>query len=250
MTDASEFVPENYLEEALIAAATDPSRRAAFFEALFGSEVFLPMQGPPPAEDRLMSAPSGSEIDLPVVKDGSRSIVPAFTSMTQLLRFVPEGTGYTQVAVRDLVKLWQDDLWLALNPRGPGVMLSPSDVRGLPAPMAAPASPEGHYQLGIPKKEPKALLRMVRAYAERSGGVVAAYHALIRPAQEGAAPSVVIGLELLDDSDHEMVFSQLSHAGRETGVDQFMLALVSRERPSDVARFLLENTKPFYRRGE
>lgn len=248
--DASGFVPENHLEEALIAAATDPSRRAAFCELLFESEVFVPTPGPPPAEDHSTSPPSGSKIDLPVVRDGSRSIVPAFTSMAQLLRFVPEGTGYVQVAVKDLVELWQDDLWLALNPRGPGVMLSPSDVRGLPAPMAGPESPpQGQYLLGIPKKEPKALVRMVRAYAERSGGVVAAYHALIKPPQEDAEPSVVIGLELLDDADHEMVFSQVTHYGREAGVDPFMLALVSREQPSDVARFLLENTKPFYRRG-
>jgi hypothetical protein len=244
-----DFTPENGLEEALIAAAADPSRRPRFFETLFESEVFVPMQGPPPADDRLMSAPSGSEIDLPVVEDGGRSIVPAFTSMTQLLRFVPEGTGYMQVAVRDLVKLWQDDLWLALNPRGPGVMLSPSDVQRLPAPMTAPPDLQGPYLLGIPKEEPEELLAAVRAYAERSGGVVAAYRALIKSQEQGAEPRVVIGLELVDPSDRDMVFSQLTHAGRESGVEAFVLALVDRARPSDVASFLLESTKPFYRRG-
>lgn len=240
--DDTSFVPENPLEEALAAAVSDPSHRGAFFDALVDSELLIPAPGPPPAEDRLMSAPAGSEIDLPVVEDGGRSIVPAFTSMGQLLRFVAEGTGYVQIAVRDLVKLWRDDLWLGLNPRGPGVLLGPDDVRRL-------APENGEYLLGEPREEPETLIGAVRAYAERSGNVVAAYRALM-VAGEGAEPRVVVGLELADGADRDTVFAQVTEAGRETGIDGFALVPVTADATGPVARYLLDRTKPFYRRDE
>lgn len=241
--DDTGFVPENPLEEALAAAVSEPSHRSAFLQSLRESELLIPAPGPPPAEDRLMSAPPGSEIDLPVVQDADRLIVPAFTSMTQLLRFVPEGSGYMQVAVRDLVKLWRDDLWLGLNPRGPGVLLGPDDVRRLGT------TSEDEYLLGEPREEPEELLRAVRTYAERSGSVVAAYRGLMA-AGGGGQPRIVIGLKLSDGADRDTVFAQLTEAGRETGIDGFALVTVNRHAPGTVARYLVERTEPFYRRDE
>ena len=239
------FSPENPLEEALAEAAADPAQRAAFLEKLFASELLIPAPGPPPVDDRLMSAPPGSEIDLPVVESGGRSIVPAFTSMTQLLQYVPEGTGYLQLAVRDLVKLWQDDLWLGINPRGAGVLLGPADVRRLAG--EAP-SREGEYMLGEPSEEPHALLDAVRAYAERSGTIAAAYRALMVGQEEGATPRIVIGLDLVHGADRDAVFAQVGEAARETGVDSVALVPVALHGPGTIARYLVQSTKPFYRR--
>lgn len=242
--DATGFVPDNPLEHALVAAASDPSARAAFLEALADAEVLIPAPGAAPAEDRLVSAPPGSEIDLPVVESDGRAVVPAFTSMTQLLRFVPEGTGYMQIAVRDLAKLWRDDLWLALNPRGPGVLLGPDDVRRL-----GPARPEGDYLLGQPKEEPEAVLQAVRSYGERSGSLVAAYRALMATREPGARPRVVVGLELAEGADRDRVMSQVTEAIRESGVDSVALVPVTPDATGPVARYLLDSTEPFYRQG-
>ena len=250
MTEGDEtgFVPQNPLEEALAAAISDPSWRPAFVQALAAAELLIPAPGPAPAEDRLMSAPPGSEIDLPIVQDQGRQIVPAFTSMAQLLRFVAEGSGYVQIAVRDLVKVWREDLWLGLNPRGPGVLLAPPDVRALGGPVAPAPSGEGEYVLGEPSEEPDALLDAVRAYAERSGNIATAYRALMVAKEEGAKPRIVIGLDLVHGADRDTVFAQVGEAARETGTDGFALVPVALHGPGTVARYLVQNTKPFYRR--
>lgn len=235
------FEPENALEEALSAALLDPEARPAFYAALYAAELLLPAPGPAPVEERLLSAPAGSEIDLPVVRAGERSVVPAFSSTTQLLRYVPEGAGYFGIATADLVKLWHDDLWLALNPRGPGTLLSPADVKALPG--------RDEYVLGEPRREPEELLQAIRAYGERSGRVVAAYRALMHVKEPGARPRVVIGLELAEGADRDEVFAQVTEAGRESGIDGFALVPVSAQAPGPVARYLREQTTPFYRRG-
>ena len=237
-----DFVPENPLEQALAAAAADPLRRAAFLEALYDSEVLIPSPGPAPAADRLLSAPPGSELDLPVVDDGGRAIVPAFTSMTQLLRYVPEGTGYVQLAVRDLVYVWPDDVCLALNPRGPGVLMGPRDVRAL-GPQAQ------DYLLGQPKEEPEALLRAISSYAESTNEVVAAYRGLMQSRDPGAVPRTVVGIELEEGADRDSVFAGVTEAARVSGVPGLALVPVDRGAPGPVARYLLEQTSPFYRRG-
>lgn len=242
------FSPENPLEAALAEAAANPSQRPAFLEKLYDSEVLIPAPGPAPAEDRLMSAPPGSEIDLPVIQDEGRQIVPAFSSMVQLLRFVPEGSGYIQVAVRDLVKLWRDDLWLGLNPRGPGVLLGPADVRRLGGEVVPAPRREGEYVLGEPTEEPDALLDAVRAYAERSGTIAAAYRALMVDKEEGARPRIVIGLDLVHGADRDTVFAQVVEAARGTGIEGVALVPVALHGPGTVARYLVQNTTAFYRR--
>lgn len=249
MTEGDEpgFVPQNPLEESLAAALSDPSVGGAFFEALASAEVLIPAPGPAPAEDRLTSAPPGSEIALPVMQDQGRQIVPAFSSMEQLLRFVPEGGGYVRIAVRDLVKLWRDDLWLGLNPRGPGVLLGPADVRRLGGEVVPGPSGDGEYLLGEPTEEPAALLDAVRAYAERSGTIAAAYRALMVGKEAGARPRIVIGLDLVHGADRDAVFAQVGEAARETGIDGVALVSVGLHGPGTVARYLVQNTTAFYR---
>lgn len=250
MTEGDEpgFVPQNPLEEALAGAISDASRRGAFFDALAAAEVLIPAPGPAPTEDRLMSASPGSEIDLPVMQDEGRRIVPAFSSMEQLLRFVPEGSGYIRIAARDLAKLWREDLWLGLNPRGPGVLLGPADVRRLGGEAVPPPRGEGEHLLGEPTEEPVALLDAVRAYAERSGTIATAYRAVMVAKEEGARPRVVIGLDLVPGADRDTVFAQVGEAARETGIDGFALVAVALHGPGTVARYLVQNTTPFYRR--
>ena len=245
------FAPENELETAMASAMQDPALHPRFLEALLGAEVLIPVPGPPPSQDRLVAAPAGSEIDLPVLEGQDRSFVPVFSSMTQMLRFVPEGTGYMQLRVADLQKLWPDDVWMAINPKGDiGLGLSPDEVKALPdpAPLRENRGEEG-YVLGEPKEEPEALLSIVRAFAERTPQVVAAYRALMLLKGPGQKAHVVIGLELDDDAERERIFGQVTEAARESGVNALALVPVRRDEPNDVARYLLESTSPFYSRS-
>ncbi|MDQ3916121.1 MAG: enhanced serine sensitivity protein SseB [Actinomycetota bacterium] len=249
--DAPRFVPENPLEDALIAAGDDQERRRRVYEALFGAEVLLPAAGPPPSEDRLWSAPPGSEIDLPVIEHDGLTIVPAFSSLTQLSRYAGEGAGYLKIEVRELMRIWHDDLWLGLNPHGPGILLSPEEVHGLPRPdLRRPPSADTDYMLGVPKVEPTGLLDAIRSYAERSGKIVAAYRAIMLMAEPDATSRIVIGLEMTEGSDGRDVFAEVIEAVRVgEDVDDFLLVPVGVPNAGPVARFLVEQTEPFYGRS-
>ncbi len=140
---AQGFRPENELEAAMQAAARDEHRAGDFYRSLYASELYVPSPGPAPPSDRWARAGEGEEIELPVVTDrDGRSYVPVFTSMTQLLKYVPEGAGYMRMKGQALVSIWPEDCWMALNPKGDlGVALPPEQVRALPHSASPPAHP-------------------------------------------------------------------------------------------------------------
>lgn len=221
----------------MAAARNDPSAEAAFRETLLRSEVLVPQDGPPPAVDQLVTAPEGSEIELPVLQGGDRSFVPVFTSMEQLLKFVPAGTGYIQLEMSALVRMWPPDCWMAINPKGDlGTALSPKQVEAL--------SGDSGYLLGEPAEEPEALLQTVRLFAERTPEIRACYRAQAQ--DQGAAPVIAIGVELDEGADREQIFARLTEAARESGVAALGIVPIDREAPGAVARFMIEDTEPFY----
>ena len=127
------------------------------------------------------------------------------------------------------------------------MLLAPPDVRALGGPVA-PAPSGEEYLLGEPGEEPDALLDAVRAYAERSGTVAAAYRAQMVGKEAGARPRIVIGLDLVHGADRDTVFALVGEAARATGVEGFALVPVALHGPGTVARYLVQNTTPFYRR--
>ena len=241
----------------MLAARDDPAREREFFQALFDAEVLIPVPGPPPANDRLMSAPPGSEIDLPVLEGQDRSFVPVFSSMRQLLMFVPKGTGYMQIAMSSLVDLWPDDVWMALNLKGDiGTALSPMQVKGLPTPVRRPvdtATKDRDFVVGRPKEEPVELLSTLSRFAERTPDIVALYRALLLAKGEDEHPRIVIGVHLERDADKDKVLAMIGDAGRESGIPSFMLLPVYPDAPeqmNQVGRWMLADASPFYRRAE
>ena len=242
--------PENLLEEAMVVASRDPQALPAFLRALAEADVFVPQEGPPATGEPGTAGP-GEEIVLPVITHEGRQMVPVFSSMAQLQRYVPLGTSFIRIRGRDLAALWPGDVWLALNPRGDlGTTLSPQQVRGLGgAATLRNGSGGSGFVVGEPAEEPRGLLEVVELFCRRTPEVRAAYRGLLAFPGRDRAPEIVIGLEVDDGAAWERIRKTLLESGRESGVDSFALVPVRRRAPGTVAAYLLEKTEPFYRRA-
>lgn len=227
------FRPENEVEEALLAAVRDGDR-PGLIAALAHAEVYVPAEQ------------AGEEVRLATIEQDGTSYVPVFTSLAQLRRVAPDGTGFLCVEGRGLSAVSPRGLSVVVNPGGElGVVLSPDEVEALET---APAAPEPWQLVGEPAQEPEELLSALRSLAEREPSVRAAYRGLLL--RRGAATSeLVIGLELADGADAHAILDDAAAAARSAGVESLALVIVGRDEPSDpVGRFLVTRTEPFYAR--
>jgi hypothetical protein len=235
------FRPENELEEALLAAVRDGDR-TGLLAALAVGELYLPAAGRP--QEGAVAVEAGDELELPFLEQEGVRYVPAFTSPTELLRFLPGGTGYLRIQGRLLAGAWPEGTPLALNPGGTlGVVIPAESVAGLRTGSLRP--PEPWLLVGEPAEEPVELLSAMRAFAEEQPAVRAAYRGLVlRRGASGAEP--VIGLELEDGADVEQVLAAAAFAAHEAGVGPIALQPLGQGPDDSVGRFLRSRTEPFY----
>jgi SseB protein N-terminal domain/SseB protein C-terminal domain len=225
------FRPENELEEALAASAREHDV-APLLSALAEADVFLP------APEQVPDA-SGN-LQLPTIEHEGTTYVPVFTSAAQLARSAPDGTRFVRIAGRALATFWPPECSLVLNPGGDlGAVLSPEQVAEV---LEAPP-PDRALAIGEPREEPEELLEAIRRFAEGRPEIEAAYRGLL--VRRGGVPENVVGLELTSGADETAVMAE---AARAAGVESVALVPLRRDGPqSDVTRFLLERTEPFYR---
>lgn len=240
------FRPENELEDALVTSLQDATPDA-FLAALADADVYLPAPEATPGEERQVTARAGDEIPLPLLEQGGERFIPVFSSQTQLLRYLPEGTPYLRLQGRALASIWPSDCRLALNPRGElGIILSPEQVAAV---KDAPEHGTPGFLIGEPKEEPHELLEAMRRFAAARPQIRAAYRGLIvrRPS---ARKETVIGLELDPGADAPLIVDAAAEAARAAGMER--LALVPIQPGVDagrVGRFLVDETEPFYTRA-
>jgi hypothetical protein len=240
--------PENALEDALLAARENDD-----LDHLLGTlavaDVFIPSAEPGPEEETRVTAQAGEELSLPVLDLGGATLVPVFTSLTQLGRFRPEGSGYVRLRGRALAAITPSDVGVAINPGGDlGLALTAEQVAGLAT--AGPVNAEAELLIGEPREEPVELLDTIRAFAEERSDVRAAYRALL-VRRHGAEPEHVIGLELRPNADAQEVVGAAAEAARAAGVERLaLLPLQPGIEVDQIGRFLLGRTQPFWSRGE
>ncbi|HEV2068163.1 MAG TPA: enhanced serine sensitivity protein SseB C-terminal domain-containing protein [Acidimicrobiales bacterium] len=237
------------LEAAVAAAARDPGRRAELRHALWDAELLIPLPELPGAPARALDE---GTLALPVVESGGRRYVPVFTSPEALRRYVPEDVPTAVLTGKALARAWPADAWMALNPRSEAsAILGPDEVVRLPGePPVAPSNPiEERFAVGEPAEEPEELIELVRRYCRSRPEVVAAYRALVLVDAPGRRPQLVVGVELDEGADVNLVLRGLEATGRESAVPLLGLVSIRRDDPGAVARYMLERTQPIYRRS-
>jgi hypothetical protein len=110
-----------------------------------------------------------------------------------------------------------------------------------------PPGGESELLVGEPREEPTAVLDAIRRFAATRADVRAAYRGLLvrRP---GSETEPVVGLEVDDGADAAAVIDAAAEAARDAGIDRLALVPVGEGGP--VARFLVEQTQPFWRRED
>ncbi|MBW3650398.1 MAG: enhanced serine sensitivity protein SseB [Actinobacteria bacterium] len=236
------------LEAAVAAAARDPGHRAELRQALWDAELLVTLPEPPGAPAQALGE---GTLALPVVESGGRRYVPVFTSPEGLRRYVPEDVPTAVLTGRALARAWPADAWMALNPRSQaGAILGPDEVAGLPGapPAGQPDQSEERFAVGEPAEEPEEVIELVRRYCRSRPEVLTAYRALVLVDAPGRRPQLVVGVELDEGADVDLVLRGLEATGRERGVPSLRLVPIRRDRPGNVARYMLERTEPIYRR--
>jgi hypothetical protein len=187
-----------------------------------------------------------AEALLPVLAD-TEVYVPAdgagvaASSLEQFARLRPQGGDYVALTGRALAAGMPGPL--ALNPGSDlAVALTAEQVERL---QHLPPGGESELLVGEPREEPTAVLEAMRSFAAARADVRAAYRGLLvrRP---GSETEPVVGLELEDGADAAVVIDAAAEAARDAGIDRLALVAVGDGGP--VARFLVEQTKPFWRR--
>ncbi len=118
--------PQNELESALVAGATDESARPRFYETLLNSQVFIvPVAAPPPTVDGIVQA--DTKLSLSMMEINGAPHVPFFSSETRLA----EGTPFIGMAALDFLKITLGSS-LILNPGSSyGKAFLPAEVASL-----------------------------------------------------------------------------------------------------------------------
>jgi hypothetical protein len=188
--------------------------------------------------EALLPVLADAEVYVPVDGDGV-----AASSLEQLARLRPQGGDYVAVSGRALAVGRPGPL--ALNPGSDlAVALTADQVERL---RDVPPGGETELLVGEPREEPTAVLEAIRRFAAARRDVRAAYRGLLvrRP---GSETEPVVGLELDGDADTAAAIDAAAEAARDAGIDR--LALVPIGDGGPVARFLVEQTQPFWRRED
>ena len=244
---AEGFVPENPLEEAMVAAAADPARFAAFLDLLRESDVFVP--GRDWQEQPVPDEPPDS-IDLPVVEWQGRLGVPVFTSVTRLRAVIEERVTVMAFNFRDLAAIWRGDIWMLVNPGAAlGIPLSPSQVRDEPSTTVdIPAGTQ--VMVGEPAVEPRVLLDRVSEVCAGHPEILVAHRAEVIFEVPGEVPHAAIGLELEHRVASPEAYCRALVAEIRKGgpMPEFDLMVVDPDSPGPIERHMVEKQAPFYRR--
>jgi hypothetical protein len=238
MTD---FVPENSLERALLAASEGGSPDA-LIASLAAEALYVPAQGPAPGEDDPAAEgeqqlTAGTEVSLPVFVHEGRRLVPVFTSVTQFELGAPGAERYVRATGADLAAIWPAGHAMAVNAGGAlSVAIPEEDVRGMAG--------GDELTIGAPAAEPEALWERLRAFAADRPEIVSAHRALVLVHAEGAEPQLVVGLVIDPDADPVPVLEACAEAL--TGESAVMR--VDPEGDDPIGAWMLAQSAPLYER--
>jgi len=174
-----EFIPQNALEVALIEAATNPARRAAFNELLLDSDLFAATPDAP-AVRQSRTIESGENLRLCTAElPGGGQATALFTAEARVAQVFGAGAGFVGIKGQTLLELVrQSDV--ILNPGlGYGVRWTPADLAALLGkPQIRVVARETKIMLGTPAEIPTGLTAKLAEALNADGRVTEAWLAL------------------------------------------------------------------------
>lgn len=173
------FPPHNMLEQLLIAAADDPSRRTAFEEAVMKAELYVGIPDPP-SETGERDLAAGDQVQLFNVTAPDGASVPAvFTSEARIAEIFGEGVGFMRMNGEILLEMVAQD-GAFLNPGlAYGVHWTPADLACLLGrPVRRVIEEDTRVMLGTPIDRPEALIASIDGAFAGVSGIEEAWLAL------------------------------------------------------------------------
>lgn len=240
---STNFTPANELEELLIAAATDATRRPGFCRTLLASELFV----------TVINNEQGARIQT-WQRDGQQ-IVPIFSSLARLQEFMQqagvEDYEHSSVNGRELLTILQT-AHVILNPVSDyGKEFYPQEIQGLLdgselKRLKIIAVDESQpVLLSQPAKYPEQFVSALKASFARNASIKSAYLAQVHQPAVRQLAQLIVGIEAGENYEpsEAMTIAQESLAEEE-----FVSFL--RLGSDNVSAYLRESTQPFYSRTE
>jgi hypothetical protein len=245
------FEPENELEHALVAAATDRANAPRFYRALLDATLLIIDEAPVAGAPARRTLEPGTQLTLRHVEIEGTPHVPVFTARSRLEAFISSEVTTLSVGGRDLLAILQA-AHVILNPGADyGKRLVPGEIAALLdgsifATHTTHVVPEAReVLLAQPADYPHHLTEALKPYLAGRKDVRAAYLARYHDPARDPEPHTLIGIDASADWDSLIrgASAALDPVARPGDVVDFV-----RIDDSGVSRYLVEDTKPFYRK--
>ena len=245
--NADAFIPQNDLETALVAAATDTAARPHFYKVLTESSVLVVHVGePPPIVDGVVV--QEARLSLPKIEIEGEQCIPFFSSEARL----PTGSRYIGLRVLDLLGFTKGS-HLVLNPGLTyGKLFLPNEISEiLDGSIFEPKEPltlkKGAKQLiGQPKDYPHELVNALTRFFAKEPSIEKAFLAQHFIVGTHSEPALLIAV-MAPQNGFERLAASIGLISRESKKIQTSVDIIKLEA-SEKGYF--SNLQPFYSRKQ
>jgi hypothetical protein len=249
-----DFIPQNDLEVALVAAATDPAARPRFYELLSKSDLLIVDENPDSAEPlgrRVLEQGRTLAIRQWDVEGVRHTGV--FSSAARISAIVDRQVRTLAINARALFEMVGQDR-VVLNPGSPyGKLFTPEEIASVIdgsifAPRGTVVIPEARQvMLGQPTNYPTHVTGALATFFKAKKQVRAAYLAHMFDPKSGVAPHTVIGVDVDDGVDVQRLTGEVGIV-LESIVQKGEVVDLIRITGDGISDYMTRETKPFYRR--
>jgi hypothetical protein len=249
-----DFIPQNDLEAALLAAATDASARPHFYETLSKSDLLVIDESPESAVAKGHQVlEAGRSLQLRQLDVRGIPHIPVFSSSVRVSAVVKTEVRLLTMKAKALFEIVRGSN-VILNPGSQfGKQLTPDEVaQVVDGSIFEPRSTEvvaeaRQVLMGQPANYPTHLTNPLAAFFKTKKEVGAAYLAHVLDPKSGPAPHTMIGVEVDAGADFERLMGEaaivLEGVAKEGELVDFI-----RISNGGVSDYMTKETKPFYRR--
>ena len=247
------FIPENALEERLVAATTDPAARPDFYRELVRSKLFIINEGaiPPREETRLTT--EGERLAIRPVELDGRTYLPVFSSLTRLRAVLDREVGYLALDALTFFEITRGaDLVLNYGSQYGKALLADEVASIVDGSIFEPAArirvgQETEVLIGHPAEPPVALMDVLRRVFSRHPAVRHAFVAIYGTRDE--EPHTLIAIDADGEADWDRIIGDAMIAMGGVAVPKPPVDFIRLNGSGVESHFRAPGSTPFYTRG-